>query len=264
MTNKSSAFANHILRQLRLPPKHVVALSGGKDSTALALRLKELNPNVEYTFVYTPTGDELPEMEEHWRKLEELLGGITKLSSKTLEQLVDEMGMLPNFKRRFCTLKLKIEPFFDFMNKCPPNSIMYVGLRADEPDRVGSILDKDDKFKLEYPFRSWGWGLSEVTEFLHCRGVTIPERTDCGACFFQRIDEWKTLYEKYPDRYQRYVAMENRVSKRRGRSCTLRSPQRDTWPASLEELRKEFIKGRPLRKRKVKAPELTACPWCSK
>ena len=51
--------------------KHVVALSGGKDSTALALRLHELNPKVDYTYVCTPTGDELPEMfealEQAWR-----------------------------------------------------------------------------------------------------------------------------------------------------------------------------------------------------
>lgn len=36
---------------------HVVALSGGKDSTALALRLAETEPR-DYTYVCTPTGDE--------------------------------------------------------------------------------------------------------------------------------------------------------------------------------------------------------------
>lgn len=53
---------------------HVVALSGGKDSTAMALRLRELNPDVDYVYVCTPTGNELPEMWEHWRKLGQLLG----------------------------------------------------------------------------------------------------------------------------------------------------------------------------------------------
>ena len=48
--------------------QHIVALSGGKDSTALALRLAELEPR-EYVYVCTPTGDELPEMFAHWRKL---------------------------------------------------------------------------------------------------------------------------------------------------------------------------------------------------
>jgi predicted PP-loop superfamily ATPase len=35
--------------------KHVVAISGGKDSTALALRLRELNPDVDYTYVCKQT-----------------------------------------------------------------------------------------------------------------------------------------------------------------------------------------------------------------
>ena len=49
---------------------HIVGLSGGKDSTALAIRLKELNPDANYLYVCTPTGDELPEMETHWNNLE--------------------------------------------------------------------------------------------------------------------------------------------------------------------------------------------------
>ena len=52
---------------------HVVALSGGKDSAAMALRLAELEPR-DYTYVCTPTGDELPEMFQHWRGLAERLG----------------------------------------------------------------------------------------------------------------------------------------------------------------------------------------------
>jgi 3'-phosphoadenosine 5'-phosphosulfate sulfotransferase (PAPS reductase)/FAD synthetase len=52
---------------------HIVALSGGKDSTALAIRLKELNPNRKYIYICTPTGDELPEMELHWANLESIL-----------------------------------------------------------------------------------------------------------------------------------------------------------------------------------------------
>ena len=54
--------------------KTVVALSGGKDSTAMALRLAEIEPNADYHWVLTPTGNELPPMYEHWRKLKDLLG----------------------------------------------------------------------------------------------------------------------------------------------------------------------------------------------
>jgi len=54
-------------------PARIVALSGGKDSTALALRLMEVEPK-PYQFCITPTGRELPEMVEHWAKLGCLLG----------------------------------------------------------------------------------------------------------------------------------------------------------------------------------------------
>lgn len=53
--------------------KHVVGLSGGKDSTALALWLVENEPR-DYEFICNTTGDELPEMVEHWAKLEQMLG----------------------------------------------------------------------------------------------------------------------------------------------------------------------------------------------
>jgi len=46
--------------------KHIVALSGGKDSTAMALWLVQNEPR-DYEFICTPTGDELPEMIEYWR-----------------------------------------------------------------------------------------------------------------------------------------------------------------------------------------------------
>ena len=53
--------------------KHIVGLSGGKDSTALAIRLRELNPGIDYEYICTPTGNELPEVEVHWDKLECIL-----------------------------------------------------------------------------------------------------------------------------------------------------------------------------------------------
>ena len=54
-------------------PKHVVGLSGGKDSTALAFWLVENEPR-DYEFICNETGNELPEMLEHWERLERLLG----------------------------------------------------------------------------------------------------------------------------------------------------------------------------------------------
>jgi len=98
--------------------KHIVAISGGKDSTAMVLRLKELNPKQEYIFLCTPTGDELPDMINHWKKLEHLLGQkIIKVTNKSLYEWIDYFDALPNWRQRWCTRLLKIQPCLAFLKQ---------------------------------------------------------------------------------------------------------------------------------------------------
>ena len=81
---------------------HVVALSGGKDSTAMALELREREPGIRFTYICTPTGNELPAMIDHWLKLEELLDTrLTYLTSgHSLGSLIDKWDALPNWRQR--------------------------------------------------------------------------------------------------------------------------------------------------------------------
>jgi hypothetical protein len=216
---------------------HVVGLSGGKDSTALALRLAEVEPR-DYTYLITPTGDELPEMVAHWQRLEVLLGKpLTRVTNGTLASWIQHLNGLPNFRMRWCTRVLKIEPTIAFMVRNAP-AINYVGLRADEETREGIY---GDSVVSRYPLREWGWGLAEVRSYLAARGVEIPRRTDCARCYHQRLIEWKTLLRKHPDIYASAEADEARTGH------TFRSPKRDTWPTALSELRVAFDSGRKVR-----------------
>lgn len=219
-------------------PKHVVGLSGGKDSTCLALALAELEPR-EYEYICTPTGDELPELFTHLEKVEKMLGAPIKRlgTGETLEQLIDRMQMLPNFRARWCTRILKIEPTIEYMATLAPGSTLYVGLRADEEERRG-IYGED--ITIRFPFREWGWGLPQVQHYLKTSGVTIPRRTDCGFCFFQRIVEWYVLWRDHRDVFERGVTIEKRLGH------TLRTPGRDTWPVDLEGMGKAFASGRKI------------------
>ena len=91
---------------------HIVGLSGGHDSTALSFLLKEREPR-PYNYVCTPTGDELPEMFEFWRWLgtDNALGkSILPVMRLSLKQCIEEEKALPNFRMRFCTRRIKIEP----------------------------------------------------------------------------------------------------------------------------------------------------------
>ena len=217
---------------------HVVGLSGGKDSTAMSLRLKETEPDTEFTFVCTPTGDELPEMLAHWDKLEELLGqDILRLTNngETLNSLIEKQKALPNWRMRWCTRILKIEPFNAFLMDHLP-AVSYVGLRADEDGREGA--DYGESVTRRFPLREWGWGLKEVWDYLDEKGIEIPKRTDCGRCFFQRLGEWRELLIQNPEIYANAEAQEKAIG------ATFRSPRRDKWPTSLENLREEFETGR--------------------
>ncbi len=233
-------------------PLHVVGLSGGKDSTALALALLDREPR-PYTYVCTPTGDELPEMAAHWARLEELLGRplIRLDSGKTLDSLIAKYGALPNWRQRWCTRELKIEPYRKWLAEQAQTRpvVSYIGLRFDEEDREGVDYASDlglfgQQISCRFPLREWRWGIAEVWDFLDERGVSIPHRTDCGKCYGQRLSPWRDLLVNHPDRYAKAEKQEADTGH------TFRSPGRDTWPASLADLRKEFESGRPLRERK--------------
>lgn len=214
---------------------HIVALSGGKDSTALALRLIEIEPR-DYLFVCTPTGNELPEMEAHWQKLGALLGKpLHRITNGSLAGLIYQQRALPNWRMRWCTRMLKIEPFQAFVSQHLP-CVIYVGLRADEDEREG-VEYKSDQVTQRYPLREWGWGVERVRAYLAERCVEVPRRTDCAACFFQTLAEWYMLWREHPKEYAQAEAWEEFTGH------TLRSPQRDTQPAGLAQLRKKFEAG---------------------
>lgn len=221
--------------------KHIVCISGGKDSTAMALRLRDLNPTIPFVFICTPTGDELPDMERHWVHLETLLyAPIVRLVDEkypTIYDLIDHFQMLPNFRARWCTRILKIETAQSFYNENKPAKI-YVGLRYDEGGRQGNKLFDADIDQV-FPMREWKWGINHVMAYLDKRGVAIPRRTDCAMCFYQRIGEWWNLWHYYLQEFLKIEAIEKRIGH------TLLSPGKWTnWPSPLKDLREEFEKGR--------------------
>lgn len=198
----------------------------------------------DYTYVCTPTGDELPEMDAHWTKLEGILGKpILKLQDRTLFGLIVEQTALPNHRQRWCTRIIKLESYYRWLGTLGP-VISHVGLRADEESRPGMIFPDAGEIEMDFPMRRWGWDIDDVKAFLDEEGVTIPERTDCAVCFWQKLGEWYLLWLNYPDRYERGVVAEEFVSRQRGVTHTFRSSQRDIWPAGLKDLRSEFEKGR--------------------
>ena len=186
--------------------RQICPLSGGKDSTALAILLRDKIPNLEY--VFCDTGAELPETYEYLDKLEAFLGQeITRLNTeKSFDFLMKKYGnYLPSARARWCTSEMKIRSYERFIGDDPIES--YVGIRADE-DREGYISNKDTIIP-RYPFKELGIDLAGVNKILEDSGIGMPEyyewrsRSGCYFCFFQRQIEWVGLSERHPELFEK-------------------------------------------------------------
>ena len=186
--------------------RHVLGLSGGKDSSALAIFMRTKVPEMEYFF--TDTGAELPETYEYLDKLEAYLGKpIARLNAKrTFDHLLKTQynDFLPSPNTRWCTRELKIRPFEDFVGE--DEVISYVGIRADE-DRGGYVSTKPN-ITAVFPFKEAGVDYAGVKRILDDSGLGIPayyewrSRSGCFFCFFQRKNEWIGLKERHPQLFE--------------------------------------------------------------
>lgn len=202
----------------------------------MALRLAEVEPR-DYVYVCTPTGDEPPEMFAHWRRTGELLGKpILPIMGGTLKGLIEQQKALPNWRQRWCTRMLKIEPYAHWLST-QGECTSYVGLRADEEEREGGDYTDIPGVLMRFPMREWGWELCDVTNYLQSKGVIIPRRTDCLKCFYQRLIEWYEFWRDHRESWMEGEAMEESIGH------TFRSPGRDTWPAAMKDLRARFEAG---------------------
>ena len=197
------------------PVRHILGLSGGKDSTALAIYMRDRVPEMEYFFC--DTGAELPETYEYLAKLEVYLGKkIVRLSSdRTFDHwLKVYRGTLPSPQMRWCTKVLKIEPLEKWIGN--DKAISYVGLRADEASRKGYMSTKQNMMSV-FPFIDDGLELRDIENLLIESGLGKPSyyewrsRSGCYFCFYQRKSEWISLADRHSDLFEKSVEYEKKV-----------------------------------------------------
>ena len=227
--------------------RHIIGISGGKDSAALAIYLTRKRDDWQYfrdlaehagcleaareiahakcsppiECFFTDTGKELPEVYDYLDKLEKFLDQpIERLSpfAHTEDANVapfdhflwaEHGGLLPSKRQRWCTIKMKIKPMGRFVGSGP--AINYVGIRADEQAR--SKLSSLRNVTPVYPFVADGLVRRDIINILE-ETTAIPEyytwrsRSGCFFCFFQRKNEWLGLRERHPDLFEQAMRYE--------------------------------------------------------
>lgn len=157
--------------------RHVIGISGGKDSAALALYLAGKYSDLELEYYFCDTGKELEETYQLIKNIEAFLGiKVQELDTakKSHRDPFDHFlgvngGFLPSSMARWCTHKMKLEPFERYVGDDPV--ISYVGIRGDE-NREGYISKKSNIQSI-FPFRKNIWSVDVIKKILSNNTIEV-------------------------------------------------------------------------------------------
>ena len=199
--------------------KHVLGLSGGRDSAALAVYMRDNYPELSIDYFFTDTGKELPEVYEYLSRLEGYLGKqILRINPDRDFDfwLMQNKNFLPSPKARWCTVQMKLRPFEQWIKPLLEDGYKiysYVAIRSDEEYREG-YQSRHDNLIVRLPLKDVGIDKSGVVAILEHSGLGMPKyyewrsRSGCTFCFFQRKIEWVNLMEKHPEAFKEAKAYE--------------------------------------------------------
>lgn len=193
--------------------KHVLGISGGRDSAAMAVYMRQRHPALDVTYFFTDTGKELPEVYEFLGRLEGFLGKeIVRLNPLRDFDfwLKQYKHFLPSARTRWCTKQLKIKPFETWVKQFVAEGYhvySYVAIRSDEEHREG-YASGSPMITVKMPFRTEGIDRVGVHRLLEDSGVGLPayykwrSRSGCTFCFFQQKIEWVRLKQEHPEAFE--------------------------------------------------------------
>ncbi|MBN3868026.1 phosphoadenosine phosphosulfate reductase family protein [Gluconobacter kondonii] len=237
--------------------RHILGLSGGRDSAALAVYMRQYHPDLAIEYFFTDTGKELPEVYRFLDKLEGFLGRpIERLNpDRDFDFWLEEYGnFLPSPRTRWCTRQLKLRPLEHWIrDELDSGTIVnsYVAIRADEPSREGYQATHPN-MRVHFPLRDAGIDRPGVLEILDQSDVGEPEyykwrsRSGCTFCFYQQKIEWVHLFEEHPDRFAEAVDYE-KTALRDGSPFTWSQGESLTElikPARIEQIKSDYQKRR--------------------
>ena len=160
--------------------KHLLGISGGKDSAALSIYMSQKYPTLDIEYYTCDTGKELKETYDLIGRLNSVLGKDIELyksmdeDNSPMKNPFDHFlamygGYLPSATARWCTGKMKLQPFEAHVGDEP--TISYVGIRGDE-NREGYI-SKRENIQTIFPFRKNIWSEDVIKKVLVNSNMTL-------------------------------------------------------------------------------------------
>lgn len=211
------------------PILRVCSFSGGKDSTAMLLRLLEEGVPID-VILFCDTGLEFPALYDHIRKVEQDIGReITTvkcpddfeylfarkpINRKPRSRNAQKYGMdrdgysWAGPKLRWCTEVLKNLPREQYLRRLRDDYevLEYVGIAADETKRISRECNQRPDVRL--PLVEWGMTEADCLAYCKERGYDWGglydkmRRVSCWCCPLQSLADLRILYRDFPDLWE--------------------------------------------------------------
>lgn len=222
--------------------KHIVSWSGGKDSSAMLIRMVEEGMSIDdIVFIHvmaTPTlGGEFPEMYEYIYRMERYIDRKITIVRSSVDfdtmfhqtyRMGNRVGQIYGFPYTvgvWCNDRLKQRTIRQHF-KTYGEHIRYLGLAADEPKRLAKL----DPF-CRAPLAEWGMTEQDCSDFLEKREMSNPlyrkfKRLGCWFCVKQSLDSLRVLRRDYPEYWAMLLAWDKESPRTFKPNCTVMDLER--------------------------------------
>jgi len=201
----------------------IVNFSGGKDSTAMLLRMIELGVPIDEIRYFDCGSWEFPQMKRHISKVEKYINRpIKRLRYKyTFDYLFAEIKKkdgrigygFPIMTFRWCTGR-KMDTLRKGLSR--KDTILYIGYATDETKRADRYLARKNRLEARFPLIEWGWSEKDCLEYCYSKGFDWEglykyfKRVSCWCCPFQSLNNLRNLRKHFPALWKRLLAMQEK------------------------------------------------------